>query len=58
MRSLVNDAFGISRLLLTRILARVGRCHYHSNNVPIIKTIDDETLVKVNVGIGTEVELR
>ena len=58
MRSLVKDAPGIWRLHSAANWAGVGRCHYHSNHVPIIKTIDDETLVKVNIGIGSQVELR
>lgn len=58
MRSLVKDASRISSLCSAGSLARLGRCHYHSNNIPIIKTMDDETLVKVNFGIGWQVELR
>lgn len=58
MRSLLNDAFRISRSRSIKQLATVGQCHYHSNNIPIIKTTDDEIAVKVNVGIGKQVNLR
>ena len=55
MKGLVNDVFGISGLYPARKLAKIGRCHYHST---IIQAIDDEILVKVNVGIGGKVDLR
>ena len=58
MKSLAKDAFRISTIRPAGSLTRVGRCHYHSNNLPIIKTIDDETLVKVSAGIGSQVEIR
>ena len=58
MRSLVNDASGIRRLKSAGNWARVGRCRYQSNNIPIIKTIDHESVVEVNIGIDSQVELR
>ena len=41
---------------MTRHLAPRGRCRYH--NLPIRKIINDETSIKVNVGIGTVVDVR
>lgn len=56
MRSVVNGA--LHSLRPTKSLVTVGRCHYHTNSIPIIKTIDDETLVGINVGIRAHVDLR
>ncbi|KAF6228144.1 hypothetical protein HO133_007874 [Letharia lupina] len=59
MRSLISNAVAIFRLQPAGgILASVGRNQYHSYNIPIIKTIDDETHVKIKLGIGKQVELR
>ena len=57
MQCLVKDAFRISRSYLDRSVARVGQCHYQTNNIPHVKTIDDETIVKVNVGIARQLNL-
>ena len=60
MRSLTKNILRISNLYPPRSSVQVGRCHYHSglNKVPIVKTIDDEILVKVNLGISRQIELR
>ena len=58
MKSFVKNAFHFSRLRPAGSIARVDRRHYHSNSIPIIKTIDDETTVKVKVGLAAQVELR
>ena len=57
MQCFVKDAFQTSRLYLVRSVTRIGQCHYHTNNIPHVKTIDDETIVKVNVGIARQVNL-
>lgn len=57
-RCLFNDTPAISRLHVVENRAKLGRCHYHSNGTPSVKNIDDESLVKVKVGIGKPVELR
>ena len=58
MRCLFNDTPAVSRLHIVGNRAKLGRCHYHSNGTPSVKNIDDESLVKVKVGIGKPVELR
>ena len=58
MRCLVKDAFRTSELYSTAYFLRVGRCHYHSSHIPNLRTVDDESLVKVNVGIGRQVDIR
>ena len=57
-RGLFGSASAISRLQIVENRARVGRCHYHSNGTPTVKNIDDESVVKIKVGIGKPVELR
>ena len=58
VRRLFNETPAILRLYSVGNRAKVGRCHYHSNGTPSVKNIDDESLVKVKVGIGKPVELR
>ena len=58
MRCLVKDAFRTSRLYSPTYSVRVGRCHYHSSHIPNLGIVDNESLVKVNVGIGRQVDLR
>ena len=57
-RCLFNNTPAISRLHIVEKRAKLGRRHYHSNGTPSVKNIDDESLVKVKVGIGKPVELR
>ena len=58
MRCLVKNAFRTSGLYFAASFVRVGRCHYHSSHIPNLGTVDDESLVKVNVGIGRQVNIR
>ena len=58
MRCLVKDAFRTSDSYFAKYFVRLGRCHYHSSHIPNLRTVDDESLVKVNVGIGRQVAIR
>ena len=58
MRCLVKYAFRTSRSYSAIDTNRVGRCYYHSSHIPNLRTVDDESLVKVNVGIGRQVDIR
>ena len=58
MRCLVKDAFRTSGLYSAKYFLRSGRCHYHSSHIPHLGTVDDESLVKVNLGIGRQVAIR
>lgn len=58
MRCLVKDAFRTSGLYSATYSVRVGRCHYHASHIPNLGIVDDESLVKVNVGIGRQVGIR
>ena len=57
MRCLVNT-FRTSGLHSAKYSLRAGRCHYHSSHIPNLGIVDDESLVKVNVGIGRQVDIR
>ena len=58
MRCLVKDVFRTSGLYTATYSVRVGRCHYHASHIPNRGTIDDESHVKINVGIGRQVDIR